>query len=50
MIKINDIVTAKRSGAKGVVVNIRRKGCKALFEIDFGKITGFRTRDEIEKT
>ena len=35
MIKIKDIVTEKRTGFKGEVVNIRRKGCKTLFVVDF---------------
>ena len=47
MIKIKDIVTSKRTGAKGTVVNIRRKGCKTLFEVDFGRITRYFTRNEI---
>ena len=49
MIKIKDIVTEKRTGFKGEVVNIRVKGCKTLFVVDFGRVTRSFTRDEIEE-
>ena len=47
MIKIKDIVTEKRTGFKGEVVNIRVKGCKTLFVVDFGRATRSFTRNEI---
>ena len=47
MIKIKDIVTEKRTGFKGEVVNIRAKGCKTLFVVDFGRATRSFTRNEI---
>ena len=50
MIKIKDIVTEKRTGFKGEVINIRSKGCKTLFVVDFGRITRSFTRSEIEST
>jgi hypothetical protein len=47
MIKIKDIVTEKRTGFEGEVVNIRVKGCKTLFVVDFGRATRSFTRNEI---
>jgi hypothetical protein len=48
MIKIKDIVTEKRTGFEGEVVNIRVKGCKTLFVVDFGRATRSFTRNEID--
>jgi len=48
MIKIKDIVTEKRTGFEGEVINIRSKGCKTLFVVDFGRITRSFIRSEIE--
>lgn len=50
MIKIKDIVVEKRTGFQGRVVNIRPKGCKTLFVVDFGRATRSFNRDEIEKS
>ena len=48
MIKIRDIVVEKRTGFQGRVVNIRPKGCKTLFVVDFGRATRSFTRNEID--
>ena len=49
MIKIKDMVTEKRTGFIGKVVNIRSKGFRLIFVVDFGRATRGFSRNELEK-
>jgi len=49
MIKLNDKVINQR-GNVGIVISIHSKGCKDLFEVDFGRISRFFQAKELTLT